>query len=62
MISSDPREITAETRIVTRKTVSTQRFAFFRSFFTAAGSDFDTATISLKFSLKTAAGKVNLTA
>ena len=47
--ASEAKEIMPETRIVTKKIVTTQRIVLLRSLFAALGSDLDTCPILLKF-------------
>ena len=64
IIRSERREMVPETRMVTRKIVTTQRIVFCRSRVFAAASDF--ATVKYPFEMnnliKTAADRINLTA
>ena len=46
---SDKKEIKPDTRIVTRKMVTTHRIVFLLSFFAIAGSDLDTGIIPFSF-------------
>ena len=55
MIRSDTRDIEPDTKIVTKKIVTTQRIVLLRSFFEAPGSDLDTCLIP--FDCKNNGGK-----
>ena len=63
IISLETKEIIPDTKIVTKKIVTTQRIVLFRSFLAELASDFDTVLIPFKSMIKiTVAGRINLTA
>ena len=60
--TSDVKEIVPDTRIVTKKMVTTHRIVLFRSFLAEFASDLDTSPVSFIENDKTVAGRINLTA